>query len=76
MNWFTKKKSETETLSVSTKATRDAWWNLYVEIIRCAIDDQEELLRCQNYEYAQRLASSAKNLADAALEQFEMRFLL
>lgn len=75
MTWFTKK-AKSEPPPIVAAQTKLAWWGIFTEVLYASVDDGEALLRLRDPEAAKRLAAGARNLADAAIAEYEDRFTL
>lgn len=58
----------------TVESMRSCWWDLYSDLLRTAVDDADSLLRMGDMDRAKRLADSAANLADAAIDAFGTRW--
>jgi hypothetical protein len=53
--------------------TQDYWSEIYTTALQ-AVWETNELLKCADSAYAKRVATAARNLADAALDEWENRW--
>ncbi len=57
-----------------SEAVKSAWWHVFTNALYMAVDDAEALYRARDPEVAAKLAKGARNIADAAIEEYESRF--
>ncbi len=64
----------TETIPAIPESTKTAWWQVFTSALYAGVDDSSDLLAARDLDHARKMAQGARNIADAALVEYEGRF--